>query len=132
MNRKLAREMAMKLIFQMDMQNDFSHTIITKYLKDLPDDEHQIIYIQNIANAFTDNHIFIDQKIEENVKEWKLNRIAKVDLAILRLAITEIFYFEDIPNSVSINEAVEMAKTYGTEESSKFINGILGTIMEKK
>lgn len=132
MNRKLAREMAMKLIFQMDMQNDFSETLITKYLEDLPDDDQQIHYIKKIGHTFTDNHGMIDQKIKENVKEWKFNRIAKVDLAILRLAITEIFYFEDIPESVSINEAIEMAKTYGSEESSKFINGILGSIMEKK
>ncbi|QEK12151.1 transcription antitermination factor NusB [Crassaminicella thermophila] len=131
MNRKLAREMTMKLIFQMDIHDDFSNEMITRYIQELPDDS-QISYIKELIEKFIKNKDKIDGIIEENSRGWKLNRIAKVDLTILRLAITEIYYMDDIPNSVSINEAVEMAKTFSTEESSSFINGILGSIVEKK
>jgi N utilization substance protein B len=131
MNRKLAREMAMKLIFQMDIQDDFSNERINKFLEELPED-NQRDYIRELAENFIKNKEKIDNSIEENAKGWKINRIAKVDLTILRVAIGEIYYMEDIPEIVSINEAVEMAKTFSSEDSSKFINGVLGSILEKK
>ncbi|MCT4621560.1 MAG: transcription antitermination factor NusB [Marinisporobacter sp.] len=131
MNRKLAREMAMKLIFQMDIQNDFSNERINKFLGELPED-NQRDYIRELAECFINNKEEIDNRIEENAKGWKINRIAKVDLTILRVAIGEIYYMEDIPEIVSVNEAVEMAKTFSAEDSSKFINGVLGSILEKK
>ncbi|QXM06023.1 transcription antitermination factor NusB [Crassaminicella indica] len=131
MNRKLAREMAMKLIFQMDIQNDFSNKMIDKFLEELPED-HQLDYIKKLAEIFINNKEHIDNMIEEHAKGWKINRIAKVDLTILRVALTEIYYMKDIPEIVSINEAVEIAKTFSTEDSSKFINGVLGSIIEEK
>ncbi|TCO79193.1 transcription antitermination factor NusB [Marinisporobacter balticus] len=131
MNRKLAREMGMKLIFQMDIQNDFSDAMIERFLGELPEDD-QAFYIKKLTENFIENMEQVDKLIEEHSKGWKLNRIGKVDLTILRVAITEIYYIEDIPEIVSINEAVEMTKTFSTEESSKFINGVLGSILEKK
>ncbi|QZY56959.1 transcription antitermination factor NusB [Crassaminicella profunda] len=131
MNRKLAREMAMKLIFQMDIQNNFSNEITNKFLEEFPEDS-QIDYIKKLAENFIENKEQIDNMVEENARGWKINRIAKVDLTILRVAIVEIYYMEDIPEIVSINEAVEMAKTFSAEDSSKFINGVLGSILEKK
>lgn len=131
MNRKLAREMVMKLIFQMDIQNDFSDEIVERFLEELPDD-NQILYIKKSAQQFVENKNQIDKLIEENSKGWKFNRIGKVDLTILRVAITEIYYMDEIPEIVSINEAVELAKTFSTDESSSFINGVLGSIIEKK
>ncbi len=71
----------------------------------------------------------IDIYIEKYAKEWTVDRMSKVDLAILRLAMFEILYREDIPYSVSINEAVELAKKYSSEKSSSFINGILGNFI---
>ena len=70
----------------------------------------------------------IDEKISEASKGWKLNRIAKAELAILRLAVYEALYDDDIPVPVAINEAVELAKDYGQDESYSFVNGVLSTI----
>ena len=74
----------------------------------------------------------IDEIITNNSKKWKKERISKVDIAILRLAIYEIYFSQEVPNSVAINEAVELAKEFGTEQSPAFINGILGNIVSTK
>ncbi len=132
MRRKTAREIAMQLIFQMLIQDDYSNEMIAKLLQKISEENEQLSYIKNIVLRFTQNMQEIDSLIEENSPDWKLNRMAKVDLAILRVAVTEILYFDDIPESVSINEAVEIAKKFSTEESGSFINGILGSIVEKK
>ena len=129
MRRKEAREKAMNLLFQMDVHNEYSLDFINRNLNDeLDEKEKQTDYIMALASLFVDNKDRIDGIIEENSKEWKLSRIAKVDLAILRVAVTEMNYFPDIPHSVSINEAVELAKTFSTQESGSFVNGVLGNI----
>ena len=75
----------------------------------------------------------LDNIIKENLEGcWNYNRIAKIDLAILRVAVNEIYYLDDIPESVAINEAIEIANKYSTDASYKFINGILGTIVRAK
>lgn len=74
----------------------------------------------------------IDTEIEAHAVDWSISRITKVSLAILRLAICEMLYFEDIPVSVSINEAVELAKKYAEKKDSSFINGVLGTIAREQ
>ena len=132
MKRSEAREMAMNLLFQMDFHNEYTLDFINIYLEELEEQEdNQVSYIRAVGQNFIDHMKTIDAIIEEKSNEWKLNRMAKVDLAILRVAITELKYFEDIPNSVSINEAVEMAKTFSTEESGSFVNGILGNITKE-
>ena len=70
----------------------------------------------------------IDEKISEKAKGWRLERLAKAELAILRIAVFELLYDEDVPNPVAINEAVELAKQYGEEKSGRFINGVLASI----
>lgn len=72
----------------------------------------------------------IDKLIEENVKGWDTSRMGKVELTVLRLAVYEMRYDEDIPTGVAINEAVEIAKMYGQENSGSFVNGILGKIVK--
>ncbi|MBR0086320.1 MAG: transcription antitermination factor NusB [Lachnospiraceae bacterium] len=74
----------------------------------------------------------IDQKISEQSKRWKINRMPKTDLAILRLAAYEILYDENVPDGAAINEAVELAKVYGSGDSYKFVNGVLGGIVRNK
>ena len=70
----------------------------------------------------------VDSKIKEHSEGWDVNRLINIDRDILRIAITEMLYFEDVPVGVSIDEAVEIAKKYSTDESSRFINGILGQV----
>ena len=74
----------------------------------------------------------IDQKISEQSKRWKISRMPKTDLAILRLAAYEILYDENVPDGAAINEAVELAKVYGSGDSYKFVNGVLGGIVRNK
>ena len=75
-----------------------------------------------------DNLSEIDAKITENLRGWKLTRISKVSLSLMRIAVYEMLYMDDIPHSVSINEAVTLAKKYSTQDDSSFINGVLGSI----
>lgn len=81
--------------------------------------------------SFLDHREEIDQVIDSTLVGWDIHRLAKVDLAIIRLASYEIFYCPEIPTKVSINEAVELAKKFSTDDSSRFINGILGSVIKK-
>ncbi len=129
MGRKLARESAMKLLFQMEMNNDFSTESINVFFdnNEFTDDEKE--YIIHTINQVNNNLETIDKKIEKYALGWKINRIPKVDLSILRIAIYEILFRKDIPVEVSINEAIDISKKYSTSESSKFINGLLGSVV---
>ncbi|QHI73739.1 transcription antitermination factor NusB [Aminipila terrae] len=128
MNRNEARELMMQLLFQVEVQNEYNIEIKEKFFKDKEDLKVQKHYIDEIFDIILEHKEEIDQKIEEASANWKINRINKVDLAILRLAVAELLHMNDIPTSVSINEAVILAKKFGTDESGKFINGILGNI----
>ena len=75
---------------------------------------------------------FFNTEIEAHAIDWSIQRITKVSLAVLRLALCEMMYFDDIPVSVTINEAVELAKKYAGKQDSKFINGVLGTIARER
>ena len=130
MSRKLSREFAMKLIFQMEFQKEDRDE---QFMAALEDSETKLsdkdsAYVKDIVFGVYQNVDEIDEVIEQNSKGWKLQRISRVDLSILRLCIYEIKFRDDIPLSVSINEAVELAKKYGAEDSSAFINGILSNV----
>ncbi len=86
----------------------------------------------SITKGVTQNLDVIDQIIETSAPEWPLNQIAKVDLEILRIAIFELYVSRSVPPKVAIDEAVELAKEYGGENSSKFVNGVLGTVVKNK
>lgn len=89
-------------------------------------------YSVKLARTFIENKESVDDQIKEHSKGWDVDRLLKIDRDILRISITELLYFDDIPASVSIDEAVELAKKYGTDESSSFINGILRQVYEFK
>ncbi len=104
---------------------------ITLYLEDpeLKIDVQDSEYITSRVKEVMEHIPEIDQTIDEKVEKWKVNRINYVDLSILRLAYFEMKYDDDIPTAVAINEAVEIAKIYGGEESSSFINGVLAKLL---
>lgn len=126
MNRKEARELAMKCVFQMEAQREFTQEAIDKFTDDAMGSQEE--YICKVLKNLCENLEHIDGLLNEHSRGWSVSRMAKTDLAILRLAACEILYSEDIPKAVSINEAVELAKTYGTEQSSKFVNAVLKNI----
>lgn len=88
-------------------------------------------YSKELVESFNANKENIDSLINKYAKNWTINRMAKVDLAILRLAICEILYMSEMPTKVSINEAIELAKLYCDDKSPKFINGILGSVVSE-
>lgn len=126
MGRKQAREGTMKLLYQMEVNEDYSEEALATYLENFPFDELEKEYILDALTRIKENLESIDRHIEANLEGWNLTRLAKVDLSVLRIAIYEILYREDIPIEVSINEAIETVKKYSTEDSFKFINGVLG------
>ena len=128
MTRSSARELLMQLIFQMEVQQDFSDELKNRYLSDVNGIENQLGYINGMFANIKENLEEIDATISQYSDKWKINRLPKVDLSILRVAVAEIRSADDIPREVSINEAVELAKKFSTEDGSKFINGILSKV----
>lgn len=129
MKRKETREEAVKIAYCMDVNKDFNKSLPNQYVEHFELQEMDLEYLNKTICDMIDNLETIDKHITENSKDWKIGRIAKVDLAILRIAISEILYDDSIPSSVSINEAVEISKKYSNDDSHKFINGILGTVV---
>ena len=126
MGRKQAREGAMKVLFQMDSMGDYTEESLDMFLTNFEYDEMETLYIKESISKIKENLEVIDNHIKANFEGWSIYRLAKVDLAVLRIAIYEILYRKDIPIEVSINEAIETVKKYSTEESFKFVNGVLG------
>lgn len=130
MNRTDAREWVVKILYQYDISKQNIDDLLNKfYESNDPGDQKE--FIVEILHGVIDNINLIDDKIKKHLKNWDISRIAKIDLAILRCSIYEILYRDDIPNNVSINEAVELAKKYSTERSPSFINGILGNTVKE-
>ncbi len=127
MNRNEAREVAMKLIFQYEVQKSNFKEGMDLFLSEYPDNS-QMEYVKEVYDKFLKNREEIDSLISENSKNWPIYRMPKADLAIIRLAICEILYLDSVPTSVAINEAVKLAHRYCDVKSYKFINGILGKI----
>ena len=131
MSRTAAREYAMKLLFEINCRMDEAGSILDDFLERKKFDENDREYIENTVSGTLGSIGEIDSTIEKYSKGWKINRLAKVDLAILRLAAFELI--EDVtPRSVVINEAVELAKKYGSEKSGSFVNGVLSGIVKEE
>ena len=120
----------MKLLFQMEAQKDFSEEAEVSFKERFLETVDQEKYFDDVFESYMANRQEIDTAISRASSGWKLNRMDKTDLAVLRLAVTEMKYLSgsEVPEKAAINEAVELAKKYGGEGSGKFVNGILGTI----
>ena len=131
MKRSKVRELVMQLLFQMEVQKDYSKEAIDKFIELNFEEDVDVTFFMDIVNKEILNQANIDEIIEKYSDNWKISRIAQVDLAILRLSICELKYCSDIPDSATINEAVELAKKFGGSNSGKFVNGILGKIVRE-
>lgn len=133
MTRRQIRENLYKMLFQVEFHDKESlKTQIEIYLEDLGmADEKDKRELRDKFNELVENLDDIDAKIEEKADGWTINRIAKSELTILRLGVYELLYVEDVPNKVAINEAVELAKAYGADKASGFINGILASVVKE-
>jgi N utilization substance protein B len=130
--RRTARECALQLLFQMDITGENIETAMPKYWQ-LKDDinEQSREFCDSLARGYYENRELIDRIVSENADNWRLDRMAVVDRNIMRIAIYEFLFRDDIPEKVSINEAIEIAKRYGGPESTQFINGILDAVKNK-
>lgn len=132
MNRSAMRENAFKLIYSMEIQKEenLQEQIDLFFESNDIKEEETKKYIEDVVFGIDKNKEQILENIEQNLKEdWKLSRISKMDLSILKLAIYEIKYSE-VPYKVAINEAVELAKKYGEDKSKNFVNGVLASIVK--
>jgi len=129
MTRKQAREETFILIFEKEFNDDSLQDILSREeeVRDIEADE----YVKKVFFGVYENLEKIDEIISTNAVGWSIKRITKTALAILRLSVYEIEYYDEIPVSVSINEAVELAKKYATKEDASFINGILSTVAKQ-
>lgn len=127
--RTLSRHQALKCLYQLDIDHfkDTESTIRDFFGYSLEDKEIDD-FAEKIVRKIIEEKITVDSLISKYAHNWQLDRMAYVDRNILRLGCTELLFFEDIPPKVTINEAIELAKTYGDLESAKFVNGILDSI----
>lgn len=130
--RRTARECALQLLFQMDIAGEDVETAIPKFWQLKEDINDQVReFCDALGRGYWDNRELIDRIISENASNWRLDRMAVVDRNIMRISIYEFLFRDDIPEKVSINEAIEIAKRYGGPESTQFINGILDAVKNK-
>jgi N utilization substance protein B len=130
LERTRARRQALQILYQGEITGESIVTILGERLFNDEDGEPSV-YCRELALGTEANHDRVDQEIETTSEHWALSRMPFVDRNILRLATYEIIFRDDVPDSVAINEAVEMAKVYGGDDSSKFVNGVLGRIAER-
>ncbi len=129
MTRREIREQIFQILFRIDFYQEAEFLEqLDEYAKEQEASEADAAYMQDKIRAVEEKVTEIDEMINAVTKGWKTGRMGKVDLTLLRLAVYEIKFEEEIPTGVAINEAVELAKKYGTDGSFSFINGILAKI----
>jgi len=130
MNRKAAREWLIQFFYQMDIRNEYTEELFQVSVNALetPVPDNNKLYMEEVIRKFFDNRETVDTIISEHLIDWTIDRMSRVDLAILRVAVIELRFMEGIPVSVAVNEAVDLSKKYGDEESAGFVNGVLGKI----
>lgn len=129
--RRQARECALQMLYQLDMGKNDLCEVMDLYWQTQDVDEGARMFANELVNGVADHRSSIDKIIASNSQHWKLSRMAAVDKNVLRIAIFELIYRPDIPAKVTINEAVEVAKRYGTSDSGAFVNGILDSVAKE-
>ena len=127
-NRRRSRELAMQALFYVDMRQNKSKERLDLYLQSFKPSKKVLPFFLELVNGVIREGDQIDAMIERFSSNWKMSRMSCVDRNIMRVAIFELLYKSDIPPSVTINEAVEVGKKFGTRDSGPFINGILDRI----
>jgi len=130
MSRRVAREAALQVLYQIDIAKADVNAAIEFVIRENELNDKQVEFLRGLITGVLQNIEGLNRLINEISIDWNLDRMASVDRNILRLALYEICYSEDVPPSVAVNEAIELGKTYSTAESGRFINGILGKVLE--
>lgn len=141
MKRRLARELAVQCLYQMEMTGvtagEALETLFQEAKEDnetgiaLSDEDALRVYVEELVSETRRMRQVIDSVMSGYLKGWKMERLSRVDRQILRLAVYEMTCRDDVPPKAAINEAIELAKHFGTEESGKFVNGVLGQMIRE-
>ena len=132
MSRKNSREKAMELAFGMELSKDTPDEALETFVDNFEGNINSLDlgYIKEILYGIENRKEELDSIIKDNLQNWKIERIAKINLTILRLAILEMKYIEDVPSKVALNEALELTKKYSDEKSVSFINAVLDKVLK--
>ncbi len=134
MSRRAARDTALRLFYEYAITNEFNPATMD-VMRDCFDkgmNDNAWAYVSRIIDTFTAHAEEVDALIQANSNKWRISHMAKVELSILRLGVCEIRYFDDIHESITINECVELAKKYATDKSARFVNGVLAAVLGRK
>lgn len=131
--RRIARELGLKLLYQLELVRPEAHeATIRAFWEDHPADTDVELFASLLVKNVIGHQPNIDEIIKESVDNWELDRIARVERNLLRLATAEMLYLDDVPPKASINEAIEIAKMYGsTKRSFQFVNGVLNNVYRR-
>ena len=127
-NRRKGRELALQALYQIEITGDPSSAAVDLFLRHFEGNPKAKDFARRLVSGVVSQRAAIDRLIEESADNWKLARLAKVDLVILRMATYELLFCSDIPSTVSLDEAIEIGKRFGSADSATFINGVLDQI----
>ena len=133
LTRREARTKAFELIFALKQYMDEPVHMLDTFIDETPEAGKQLSYIRNVVLGVAEKNQELEDVISAHLaKGWTMARLSKTDIAILKLALFEIRYVEDVPDRVAVNEAVELAKLYSDEKSPAFVNGVLASVLKEK
>ncbi len=127
-HRRIARERTLQILYAYELNSDNLIALEEGILADIKNENDRNFSIKLVSTVLK-NKLILDEKIGQCINNWELDRVALIDKLLLRMGISELLFFSDIPPKVSINEVIEIAKNYSTASSGKFINGILDAIL---
>ena len=131
MRRRKARELALRILYQGETNRDDPESALNTYCEIFPYQQDIIDYARRLLSGIKQHQDMIDTKMTASCEHWRLDRITYVDRNILRVGIYEMLFVPDVPPKVSIDEAIELGKKYGNEDSRAFINGVLDKVMRE-
>ncbi|GIP58080.1 transcription antitermination factor NusB [Paenibacillus woosongensis] len=139
MKRRLAREIAIQSLYQMEMNEVGAEEAVSMLIAEAAGENESMVELSDVdqTKAFVlelvsgtwERKAAIDEMLADYLKNWQVSRLSKVDRQVLRLAVYEMVFRDDVPGKVAVNEAIELAKHFGVEESGKFVNGVLGKMI---
>ncbi|SFH78733.1 transcription antitermination factor NusB [Pisciglobus halotolerans] len=136
LTRREVREKALQSLFQLSTNDELTKEEAMIQALESDHDEEEVeksgipVYLNTLVSGVIEHEEQIDQKIKQHLENWSISRLAKTDLAIMRIAVFEMLYVQDVPDRVALNEALEITKRYSDDRSRKFVNGVLANIVK--
>jgi transcription antitermination factor NusB len=129
--RHVGRELALKALYQIDLGGGGSNDDLALFFATFPADDRACTFALKMVDGVRRDQAIIDKQLANALEHWSVGRLSCIDHNILRIAVHELMRMDDVPTRVTIDEAIELAKTYGDQESSRFVNGVLDQVAER-